>query len=70
MGKGSNRRQGANDTAYKLNAQRTGFPPESPTFRLKLPEQAIPSAQTAPEGDCQPITLSTPNEPASQRPSR
>lgn len=33
MGKGSSRRVGANDLAFRTNAERSGFPPESPTLR-------------------------------------
>jgi len=41
-GKGPGRRQGANDKAHRENADKTGFPPDSPTIK-KLNERDTPN---------------------------
>lgn len=33
MGRGQGRRQGANDAAFKANAEKSGFPPDSPNVK-------------------------------------
>ena len=46
VGKGSNRRAGANDNAFRRNADATGWPPESPTLRSRAGVVAVDTSRT------------------------